>query len=121
MSQTSQMSVSSVDKAAIKRGEYLDENLFVEALALCALRSKAFDKDNGSVERILHLMEKVSQSQGIVKVKKMMGKTRISAGDIDPLMNLRQRYSDYFDKKFAGTDPEKVLDEALAGVNEEDI
>jgi hypothetical protein len=109
------MSVSSIDRAAIKRGEYLDENLFVEALALCALRSKAFDKDNGSVEKILHLMEKIAQSPGIIKVKRMMGKTRISAGDIDPLMNLRQRYSDYFDKKFAGIDTEKVLDEALAG------
>jgi len=107
------MSTSNVDKAAIKRGEYLDENLFVEALALCALRSKAFDKDNGTIERILHLMEKVAQSQGITKVKKMMGKTRISAGDIDPLMNLRHKYADYFEKKFTGADPNQILDEAL--------
>ena len=70
------MSSSSIDKAAIKRGEYLDENLFVEALALCALRSKAFEKDAGHIQKILHLMEKITQSQGIAKVKKMMGKTR---------------------------------------------
>eukprot|EP01022_Parablepharisma_sp_SALTPOND_P033425 TRINITY_DN886_c0_g1_i1.p1 TRINITY_DN886_c0_g1~~TRINITY_DN886_c0_g1_i1.p1 ORF type:complete len:864 (+),score=102.19 TRINITY_DN886_c0_g1_i1:4700-7291(+) len=113
LSQASQMSVTSVDRAAIRRGEYLDENLFVEALALCALRSKAFDRDNGNIERILHLMEKIAQSQGIAKVKKMMGKTRISAGDIDPLINLRQKYSEYFDKKFASSNPEDVLDEAL--------
>ncbi len=64
------------DKAAIKQGEFLDENLFVEALALCALSSKAFEKDSGPIERILHLMEKMTQSQGIAKVKKMVGNTR---------------------------------------------
>ena len=103
-----------MDKAAIKRGEYLDENLFVEALALCGLRSKAFDRDNGNIEKILHMMEKIAQSQGIAKVKKMMGKTRISVGDIDPLINLRQKYHEYFEKKITGVDTGLVLDEALA-------
>ena len=88
--------------------------MFVEALALCALRSKVFEKDEGSVEKILHLVEKIAQSQGIAKVKHMMGKTRIVPGEIDPLINLRQRYSKYFEKRFHTTNPEDVLDEALA-------
>ncbi len=123
ISQTSQLSVTGADRAAVRRGEYLDENLFVEAIALCALQSKAFEKDGGNIEKILHLMEKITQSQGIAKVKKMLGKTRyrtardtirrICAEDVDPLISLRQKYREYFDKRLIGNDPEQVLGEAL--------
>jgi len=93
--------------------EYLDENLFVEALALCALRSKVIDKNCGSVEHILHFLEKIAQSQGIIDAKKKMGNTRVASGDIDPLLYLRQKYSKYFEKVSPPNDSEEVLDEAL--------
>eukprot|EP00826_Nyctotherus_ovalis_P019368 TRINITY_DN15964_c0_g1_i4.p1 TRINITY_DN15964_c0_g1~~TRINITY_DN15964_c0_g1_i4.p1 ORF type:complete len:339 (-),score=97.20 TRINITY_DN15964_c0_g1_i4:120-998(-) len=98
-------------------GEHLDENLFVEALALCALRSKVIDKSSGTVEQILHFVEKIAQSQGIINAKKRMGNTRVASGDIDPLIYLRQRYSEYFEMKFAPNDSEEVLDEALNNKN----
>ena len=60
----------------MSNGEYLDENLFVEALAMCALSSKTFGKDHNEIDRIIHLMEKVCQSPGVAKVKKLIGNTR---------------------------------------------
>jgi hypothetical protein len=37
---------------------------------------------------------------------------------MDPLMSLRQRYRDYFEKEQAHNTPEDVLDEALAEVED---
>jgi len=44
-------------------------------------------------------MEKVTQSPGVSKVKKIIGNTRLASGDIDPIYNLRVRYGYYFEKK----------------------
>ena len=67
---------SEAKKKVLKSGEFLGEQLFVDALVLCAVKSKAFEKETTPLEKILHFMEKIIQSQGIVKVKKMVGKTR---------------------------------------------
>lgn len=83
-------------KKAFESGEFLDETLFVQALSLCALRSKAFEKEKTGVEKILHFIEKILQSPGIVKIKKMVGKTRISAEDMVPLAELKELYKDCF-------------------------
>ena len=61
---------------ALDRGEYLDGHLFVKALGILALNAKAFQKDPGPVAMLLHFMEKITQSQGIAKVKKTLGRAR---------------------------------------------
>lgn len=105
---------SEAKKKVLESGEYLDEILFVKALSLCALRSKAFEKESTSVEKILHFIEKIMQSTGIAKVKKLVGKTRISGVDIDPLVELRKLYSEYFGDSPAGNDPNKLLNQVFA-------
>ena len=59
-----------------KKRECLDINLFIEALALCAFQSKSFERDGDPIERIIHLMQKITQSPGVTKVKKAIGNTR---------------------------------------------
>ena len=56
--------------------ECIDEHLFMEALALCALQSRAFERDTTHQQKVLHLIEKMMQSSGIAKVRKMSGTTR---------------------------------------------
>ena len=85
--------------------EFLDDKLFIEALALSALQSKAFDKECKPFEKMMHLMEKVMQSPGIISVKKKLGKTRITNEQIDPLIQLKMAYPDYFSKKFVKNEP----------------
>ncbi len=80
--------------------EYLDLPLFVEALALCAFQSKSFEKDDDPALKVIHLMQKITQSPGVILVKKMIGNTRIAPGDIDPLAELKALYERYFEKKY---------------------
>ncbi len=63
-------------KKALRTGEYLDVELFVQALAVCAIKSKGFERDPAPAQKILHLMEKMTQSTGVAKVKKVVGRTR---------------------------------------------
>ena len=93
---------------SIDTKEYLDSERFINALGLCAIQSKGFDKDNDSIERILHVLEKIVQSPGAHKVK--LSKTPLN--DIDPLMSLRKKYKKYFDIK-VGNSTKEVLDEVL--------
>ena len=97
----------------MRRGEYLDSNLFVEVLALCALSCKAFSDNDDTIGAIIRFIDKITQSKGSVNAKKMIGNTRVSLGDTDPLLSIRQRYSEYFDDKSRLNNSEYILNEAL--------
>ncbi len=108
-------------KKALRTGEYMNEEQFVDAVILCGVKSKAFEKEASSLEKVLHFMEKILQSQGIAKVKKMVGKTRISADDIDPLFEVRARYREYFDRRVKGNNyRQELLDQVFADDEEEE-
>ena len=93
--------------------EHLDEDRFVKALGLCALESKAFDVSSNKIERILHMLEKISQSPGVSKARNKLGKIRAALDDIDPLITLREKYKDYFSEEAAYKNPKEVLGEVL--------
>ena len=57
-------------------GEYIDEHLFIEALALCAIDIPYKEEQIGNVERVVYLMERMSQSEGPARVQKSAGWTR---------------------------------------------
>ena len=101
-------------KSGAKVREYLDLPLFVEALALCAFQSKAFERDSDHIEKVVHLMQKLMQSPGVYIAKKMIGNTRIAPGDNDPLYELRVRYGELFEKKSISTHTEDVVAEAFS-------
>ena len=67
---------SEAKKKVFNSGEYLNVSLFVDSLILCVVRSKAFEKETTLLGKILYFMEKILQTQGTAKVKKMVGKTR---------------------------------------------
>lgn len=48
----------------------------------------------------------------------MMGKTRISPDDIDPLVQLRVLYREYFERKHVMDNPDQLIDEMLADEEE---
>eukprot|EP00826_Nyctotherus_ovalis_P042308 TRINITY_DN4333_c0_g2_i11.p1 TRINITY_DN4333_c0_g2~~TRINITY_DN4333_c0_g2_i11.p1 ORF type:complete len:696 (-),score=204.09 TRINITY_DN4333_c0_g2_i11:1180-3267(-) len=97
--------------------EHLTADDFVKALALCAIQSKAFDKDNDPIERILSMLEKIVQSAGARKQRIAISKIKSPLNDIDPLMPLRKKYKSYFDTKSMGS-TKKVVDEVLGEDNE---
>ena len=63
-------------KGKLNPKESLTLNLFVEALALCAFQSKSFDQSPDLTGRMILLMKRIVQSQGVILVKKTLGKTR---------------------------------------------
>ena len=108
----------SQSKVEIKSQDFLDDKLFVEALALCALQSKAFDREVKPLNRIVHLLEKAFQSPGISIVKKKIGKTRIPLEQIDPLLQLKNACP----KNYENDEEKKGIQfSALFGSEEEEI
>ena len=70
----------------------MDEHLFVEALTLIAAEMKFREKNPSSIERICHLMERMSQSAGPGVVRK----AGIRPESHDMLSRLREKYPQYF-------------------------
>ena len=54
----------------------IDDKLFIEAIALCAFQCKLLSKHTNTIEKILHIAEKMMQSSGISKIRLKKGKTR---------------------------------------------
>ncbi len=65
---------------AVQSKEYIEEDQLVNALGLCALKSYALENDSDPVDKIIHLVEKISQSRGVNKIKRMSGNTRYFRG-----------------------------------------
>jgi len=104
---------SEIKKRVLKSGEYLDADHFVNSLILCAMKSKAFDKESAALPRILHFMEKILQSDGLAKIKKMIGKTRVSSDDIDPMFEMRTKYKQYFERRVRIDPKQDLLDQVF--------
>jgi len=110
---TSKCKLERKTNTGIKVREYLELPLFVEALALCAFQSKNLENETDNIAKIIRMMQKITQSAGVTKVKKMIGNTRIAAGDIDPLMELKLKYPTYFEKKYLPLHTEDAVAEAF--------
>lgn len=89
--QTKQLSEELKNRKA--NSEYIDQYLFVEALALVSLEVGVTART--PLEKICVLMERMNQSPGMTKAVKSKSKRRIP----DLLDGLRQRYSYYFNKQ----------------------
>jgi len=77
--------------------ELIDQHLFVESLALCALSINFRQYRASGLEKVCHLMERLSQSDGSRKVQTARGLTRVNLGqEKDLLTLLRERYPHYF-------------------------
>eukprot|EP01017_Pseudomicrothorax_dubius_P040483 TRINITY_DN6336_c0_g1_i5.p1 TRINITY_DN6336_c0_g1~~TRINITY_DN6336_c0_g1_i5.p1 ORF type:complete len:716 (+),score=86.87 TRINITY_DN6336_c0_g1_i5:119-2266(+) len=69
-------SKSKMQKSAPKIA-LIDENLFVESLALCSLEIKIFDDENATMrDKIIYLLERMNKSDGRKKVQRELGHTR---------------------------------------------
>lgn len=106
---------SEAKKKVLESGEYLNESMFVKSLSLCALKSKAFERENTPTEKILHFIEKIMQSTGISKVKNSLGKTRIPGADIDPIIELKKYYGDFFKETKKVSNQDKLLSQVFEG------
>ena len=94
-------------------GEFLDEESYIDAIILCALKSKVFNEDMNPLEKILNFMEKILQSKGIAIVKKTVGKTRMSPDDIDPMLEMRTKYPIYFANEQGLNKKDELLNEVF--------
>lgn len=56
--------------------ELLDQHMFVEALALCALEIPYLNPQPSDMQKMVNLLEKVNQSQGPTIIKMRLGVTR---------------------------------------------
>lgn len=75
-----------------KRGKHrglLDEALFTEAIGMCAIEGKTLEEENVSTaQKIVFLLERMSQSRGPGVVMRLSGQTRIT-----PLMHKNKVFS----------------------------
>lgn len=61
-------------RSQIKKNVTINFELFLDSLALAALHSKAHE-ENSEIEKIIHLADKMCQSQGVNKSQKRSGQT----------------------------------------------
>ena len=88
----------SIEEAPEIIEEFIDDNLFVEALALISAEINYEDPFAGNVEKICWFIERLSQSQGPEKVLKSLGHNRSTAGEgPDLIILLKNRYPDIMD------------------------
>ena len=79
-------------------GNFIDEHLFVEGLALIAEEILYKEPEPNTVERVCFLMERMSQSDGPSIVLKKVGHNRASCIESqDMLFHLRNRYPEIFE------------------------
>jgi hypothetical protein len=74
--------------------ELIDEHLFIEALVLIANEVTYREPQPSHTEKICYLMERMSQSDGPLKVRKAQGANR--SGEFDILSLLRRKYPQNF-------------------------
>jgi hypothetical protein len=72
----------------------IDEHLFIEALVLISNEITYKDPEPNATEKICYLMERMSQSEGPLKVRKAQGSNR--SGEFDILNILHQKYPENF-------------------------
>jgi len=109
---------SKVKREVFKNGEYLDEERFIRAMILCAFKSRTLEETIDPLEKVLSFIEKILQSKGVAIVKKRIGKTRVSADDIDPMHEIRRKYAEYFTDEEKPSYKQDLLNQVF---NESDI
>ena len=75
----------------------IDEHLFIEAIALCAMEVPYKEPEPDCIEKIIFLLERMSQARGNQIVHKSYGNTRMVSGtNLDILSTIRIHYPQYF-------------------------
>ena len=96
--EASVQSFSSLDENIPMSEDHIDENLFVEALALISADINYEDPFPGPIAKICWFIERLSQSSGPEKVVKALGHNRTTSGEgPDMIALLKARYPDILD------------------------
>ena len=91
-------SITSLDENIPMAEDWIDDKLFVEALALISAEINYEDPFPGPVAKICWFIERLSQSEGPQKVIKALGHSRTTSGEgPDMLALLKSRYPDILD------------------------
>ena len=75
---------------------YLDENTFLDAIILCGLKCKVFEKEGIPLKRIINFLNEISNSKGNMMVKKSIGNTYKGSDYSNPMYELKRKYEKYF-------------------------
>jgi hypothetical protein len=101
--------------------DVFDINSLVHFIALCSLEIPFHIDTPDSVSRIIFLLQKISDSEGIKKVVLQMGKAAllIKRENIDILSNFKLQFPQYFNQKSQSTQKENNSDNfsVLMGTN----
>ena len=99
-----------------KNDDFIDEHLFTEAVALCAFEVQYKEPEPSEVEKIIFLMERMSQSKGIQISQKKSGNSRMNLGKNDLISQIRSKFPEYFVEKLPiakGTKMQDMLNKGL--------
>jgi len=96
------------DLQGMKQSQMIDQHLFIEGLALCALHidtsnyPTVLPQEKEPIEKILMLIEKISSSEGGSKMKgkkNQPGVQMMQVQKVDLMPYFRKKYKDYFELK----------------------
>ncbi|CAI2376916.1 unnamed protein product [Moneuplotes crassus] len=80
----------------------IDEHLFVELLALCSLEVYYIDPQPSPIEKIIYLVEKMTQSSGPAIFRTQKGRNGAGSGECnDFLLHLKLNYPSKYDSYFS--------------------
>jgi len=103
-------------KQVFDNGEYLSESTFVKAIIMCALKSRLFENEPNVVYKVITFVDKLLQSKGTQLVKKVAGKIRMFSDEIDPMREIRKKYTKFL-KKTSKQDKQEALKKAFEDDN----
>ena len=81
--------------------EYIDEHLFIEAIALCALDVQYKDPQPDIIDKVIYILNRMSQSKGAQIARLKPGTTLSKAAKNDTLELIKMKYPE----RFVGSSP----------------
>lgn len=96
--------------------DLIDEHLFTEAIALCSFEVQYKEPEPSEVEKIIFLLERMSQSKGIQIAQKSSGNTRMNTAKYDLISVVRAKFPEYFMVKMPVTKVTKMQDMLSKGL-----
>jgi len=96
-----------------KTKESINEDEFIEALSICALKSSALSNSTEPIHKIIRLAERISRSSGIAKIKRTMGVTRLALDSTNFLGEIKNKYKNYFNTKKTNNTEKSLINKIL--------